>query len=98
MKTRTMTSKSKGRISRLSVVLVFQFLIVGTAFLTPPTRAIHQRDLTTSMLPPTKLFSSSSEVTPEMERNSIYVRGLMENLSGLCDKYIVTGSEQVVSF
>lgn len=78
----------RSRISSLSVILFLQFLFMGTAFLTPPTCAIRS--------PQTWLFSSSPEVTPEMEKNSIFIKGLMENLEGLCDKYILSGSEKVV--
>lgn len=55
----------------------------------------------------TRIFASSQtpEVSPEddtktktvspADRNSIYIGGLMDNLSGLCDKYIISGSEKV---
>lgn len=76
------------------VTILCQFLF-GTAFLTPPSwkaSACKAPDLVQQ----TALFSSSdSEESPEMEKNSIYIKGLMENLSTLCDKYIIGGSEIV---
>lgn len=86
--------KSRERISYLVVTILYQFLF-GTAFLTPNSwKASASR--TPQLVQQTRLFSSSApEESPEMEKNSKYIKGLMENLSDLCDKYICSGSKAV---
>lgn len=48
-----------------------------------------------------QLYLSSPETTSDTERNYVFIKGLMGNLSKLCDRYIMNGSpiirEQVVS-
>ncbi|CAJ1940092.1 unnamed protein product [Cylindrotheca closterium] len=90
------------RISCLVLTILCQF-VIGTAFLTPTScRAVASSPSRQDMKNvPTPLASSSSsssssscsDFTPDVDKNTVYVRGLMENLSTLCDKYIVTGSE-----
>jgi len=47
-----------------------------------------------------QLYLSSPETTRDTERNYVFIKGLMGNLSKLCDRYIMNGSpiirEQVV--
>jgi hypothetical protein len=48
-----------------------------------------------------QLYLSSPETTKDTDRNFVFIKGLMGNLSKLCDRYIMNGSpkirEQVVS-
>ena len=42
-----------------------------------------------------KFSSSSPDTTRDTERNSVFVEGLMTNLSKLCDRYICNGSPKI---
>lgn len=80
------------RISCVVLTILCQF-VLGTAFLTPTScRAVASRHDPVVNKAPLE-SSSCSGFTPDVDKNTIYIRTLMENLSTLCDKYIVTGSE-----
>ena len=86
---------SRRSASCLAFIFFCQFLFMGTAWQSRDIRPFSK----------TRIFASSQtpEVSPEddtktvspADRNSIYIGGLMDNLSGLCDKYIISGSKQV---
>mmetsp|Transcript_7398 Transcript_7398/g.17665 ORF Transcript_7398/g.17665 Transcript_7398/m.17665 type:complete len:585 (-) Transcript_7398:150-1904(-) len=82
------------RISCLVLTILCQF-VIGTAFLTPTScRVVASRHGDPINKEPLA-ESSCSDFTPDLNKNTIYVRTLMDNLATLCDKYIVTGSEPV---
>lgn len=66
-------------------------IVLGTAFLPPSSKGVVANRHDPSVAP--LAASSCSDFTPDSDKNTIYIRGLMENLASLCDKYIITGSE-----
>jgi len=79
----------------VALAMLDQFM--STALLIPQqSRQVHVlRNYDARFLSQRRASSSSPETARDVERNNVFVEGLMGNLSKLCDRYICNGSPKI---
>lgn len=79
--------------SQLSLVVLFQWSLVASAF-SPMSYA--RTSLPTPVSQSSFLLASNSqevsEDVPDLEQNELYIQGLINNLTEVLDRWVVTGS------